>query len=296
MQSIKDLLPTTRIPMQTELGNVLTPEERQAAIDWAILQEKKHYARNCGGKWQTEAELLERIAKQDWLKKIDVDKVVEDANVRKIRAMEEQAAISERAERKRKEMEELKAKHTANFFYNTIRAYFIENHGRFIYDVNNEKYIKTVCFFFSNDQRFQTELGYDFNKGLLIVGSAGLGKTKTIQAISRNLLNPVYIYSMIDIAEEVRETGGIDILMNKTILLDDVGSEQEVVNHYGTKINWFKETIESYYLHHNQEFNKLIVTTNCGADAIEHKYGLRVRSRMHEIFNVVEIKGNDLRK
>lgn len=281
--------------MSEPLCNILTPEERQAAIDWAITQEQKAYARRNASRMISESDLLQKISSQYWTKKIDVEKVVADANQRKHWAMEDQKERDEREQKRREDLQKLAATHTVNFFYNMIKAYFLDNYGKFFIDDNNRHFIKAICLFFSNDARFETEMGYNPNKGLLIVGSAGLGKTKTIEAISRNMLNPVRIYSMIDISEEVREYGSAEVFTGRTILLDDVGSEQEIVNHYGTKINWFKEFIESYYLH-NKTFNRILITTNCGGEELQTKYGIRVRSRMREMFNVIELKGTDLRK
>jgi DNA replication protein DnaC len=154
--------------------------------------------------------------------------------------------------------------------------------------------MQIFCYFFSNDERFEAELGYSFNKGLMIIGSTGLGKTKTIEAISHNPIFPISIFSMIDIAEKVRDNGHVELNTANSILLDDVGSEQESVKHYGTSINWFKDFIEMYYLNH-RNYRKLIVTTNCGGDEIERKYGTRVRSRVREMFNQIKIVGNDKR-
>jgi DNA replication protein DnaC len=155
--------------------------------------------------------------------------------------------------------------------------------------------IKSICYYASLDSRFETELGYNFNKGLLIQGTAGLGKTKTIEAIKNNLLFSISVISLIDIADIIRKDGYLNLNTNNHILLDDVGSEQEIVNYYGTKINWFKDFIETYYLKH-KNFNKLIMTTNCGGDEIENKYGYRVRSRIREMFNTIQIYGQDKRK
>jgi DNA replication protein DnaC len=98
---------------------------------------------------------------------------------------------------------------------------------------------------------------------------------------------------MIDISDEVREYGGFQA-KGKVVYLDDVGSE-ETVNHYGSKINWFKEFLESYYLN-STDFSRLILSTNCNFDQIQEKYGFRVRSRMKEMFNIIDVKGKDLRK
>jgi len=86
----------------------------------------------------------------------------------------------------------------------------------------------------------------------------------------------------------------IKFLLPLTLYLDDVGTEEPIVNHYGTKINWFKNFIEMYYLK-NKPFNKLIISTNNSFDEIESKYGFRVRSRIKDMFNIIDVQGKDMR-
>jgi len=78
------------------------------------------------------------------------------------------------------------------------------------------------------------------------------------------------------------------------IYLDDVGSESTPVKHYGTDIHWFKDFIEVWYAK-KHPFNKLIISTNLSKKQIEEKYGYRVRSRMEEMFNIIDVNGEDLR-
>jgi DNA replication protein DnaC len=130
---------------------------------------------------------------------------------------------------------------------------------------------------------------------MMILGTAGLGKTKVIEAVKGNELHPISIYSMIDITRKLRLTGDVELNTRQFILLDDVGSEEETVKFYGTDITWFKDFIESYYLE-NKYYSNLFITTNCDGNLIEKKYGYRVRSRLREMFNVIELKGEDLRK
>ena len=84
-------------------------------------------------------------------------------------------------------------------------------------------------------------------------------------------------------------------MANSIICIDDVGTEEPIVNHYGTKINWFKNFIEGYYAQFNT-YESIIITTNCSFQEIEQKYGGRVRSRMAQMFNVINVEGDDFRK
>jgi DNA replication protein DnaC len=184
----------------------------------------------------------------------------------------------------------------ARKFYQTIKSHFITRFGLFKGHIWQKDYIRAICLLLSHDARFQAEMNLNFEKGILVKGKSGLGKTEIIRAISANPIRPIKIISILDICDEVKENGFCELNTKERILIDDVGTEPEVINHYGTRINWFKDFIEKYYLHANGNFSKLLITTNLTGDDFEARYGLRVRSRMREMFNVINLAGNDLRK
>ena len=191
---------------------------------------------------------------------------------------------------------DLKIEWTYEKFYSVIRTHFFYKHGNFIFNDTNSFYIRAVCFFLASNSRFNSELNLDLSKGLFIVGTTGLGKTEIIKAVKDNPLNPIAIYSMIDITDFVKKEGEFNLKIGSRIIcLDDLGTEQPTVKYYGTEISWFKDFIENYYLN-EQTFNRLIITTNLTGEQIEERYGKRVRSRMREMFNMIAIKGEDLRK
>jgi len=237
----------------------------------------------------------EKAEKVDFRERVNVLEIIEQANRLKHRAEEEKAANQARKDAERQRLEELSKLCTANYFYKQIRQFFFQNYGRFDFDESNKQYIKTICYFMSSDPRFETELGYSFSKGLWVQGTAGLGKTKVLEAVADNPLFKIRIASMIEIADAVREYGEVRFDPTQMLLIDDAGSEQPEVMHYGTRINWFKDFIEGYYLQ-NKIFTRLIVTTNCSGEDIQQRYGYRVRSRVREMFNQVTLTGTDRRK
>lgn len=155
-------------------------------------------------------------------------------------------------------------------------------------------YIKALCFFFASDTRFETDFNYSFQKGLWVRGLPGRGKTYPLISLQTNASFPFRIHSMITIAQTIHETGEYHIT-DFLKVIDDVGSEQSLINHFGTKINWFKDFIEVYYAA-KEPFNQLIITTNLDFDEVEKMYGFRVRSRIKEMFNIIDVQGKDLRK
>lgn len=299
MKPLNELLPTTQHPGKfmnhSDLPDILTDQEKKAVIENEVSRIRSLTAWKMADKGLHKQDVEFRISQIDFLAEINQEELLRKANQRKHWKEEEKKA----AEIRRKEAEEERKRvfecWNANRFYNVIKRHFVQKNGCFIMGKNNEHYIKAVCFFFSNDKRFETELGYSFNKGLLIQGVAGLGKTETIRAVSGNPLFPVTIHSILDISDAVQSNGECNLNTNRMILIDDVGTEPEIINHYGTKINWFKDFIETYYLH-NATHTGLIITTNLSGEEIEKRYGYRVRSRMREMFNHIVLTGKDMRK
>lgn len=285
---------TAQSPQYSDLPIILTEEEQNQAIDWAIKQEIRRYTNSMNEKGEHPAKIEQKVKDRNWLAEIDVQAVILRSNFLKHRELEQ---AQEREERKNKAIEarqKLQDEWNANRFYSKIKRHFLHKHGQFFCNAQNEGFIKAVCFLFSADQRYEKELNFSFNKGLLIQGTAGLGKTEVIRAVSDNPLWPVKIISILEVAEAVQETGQCNLYTNQMLLIDDVGTEPEIINHYGTKINWFKDFIELYYMNH-RTFGGLIITTNLGGDEIEKRYGYRVRSRMREMFNTIQLTGTDLR-
>lgn len=279
-------------------SDCLTDDEKRAAIEYAKRQvvDRMRFKMKQRGMRPGDIEFrISELTDETLSDMIDQEEVLRSANFRKFIFLQDLADKQAKDAERKKKIEDLAKECDANFFFNLIRRYFLRKHGVFEHDSANTHFVKAVCFFFSNDPRFVSELGYSFGKGLLINGVAGLGKTEVIRAVSGNPINPVMIYSMLEITDFVRANGSLDIDCCQTVLLDDVGTEESIVKHFGTNISWFKEFIEKYYLE-QKIFYRLIVTTNCGGDELQDRYGYRVRSRMREMFNVIELTGKDRRK
>jgi DNA replication protein DnaC len=294
-KEIKEMLP--EIPANQEQhfpqSDYLTHEQKDLVVRREALRLENHFRYRMKDKGMSIGEINNRAADIDWMAMVDVASVIDSANSRRFWQIQEQENIRQQKAQEEAYRNEQKKIWDANYFYQVIKRYFISRTGDF--DRSNMEYIKAICFFLSEDPRFETQLGFSFRKGIMVIGTAGVGKTSTIQAVKDNPIFPISVYSLIDITEKVRSDGFCNLNTNRMILLDDVGSETELVKHYGTEINWFKEFIETYYLH-NETYQGLIITTNCGGDELEAKYGYRVRSRIREMFNVIQLTGKDLRR
>jgi hypothetical protein len=147
----------------------------------------------------------------------------------------------------------------------------------------------------------------DPEKGLMIVGNIGSGKT-TLMSVFRDGPNPYRIISTREVAETWKKEGDIykycslnySKVLNSPfgnrpigVCFDDLGIENKTKN-YGDEANAMEEVLLNWY--DKKVFNQVHITTNLTPDEIEVKYGKRVRSRMREMFNLVQFDGGDLRK
>jgi hypothetical protein len=274
---------------------ILTKEEEEAVVRNKIEQLKKGAAWRMWNKGLPTSSIEGKILETDWDSLFDKDFILQEANKRKHFLLQDNEFIKKENERQNKEFEELKIQCDANYMFNLLSKTSFYKYGKKILVTGDtSKLIKVVCFFLGNDKRFEDEFGYSFKKGLWIRGVSGLGKTYLLTCLKDNLIKPINIYSMIDITKEISNEGNFNVDYSKIVYLDDVGSEDLNVKHYGTDVNFFKNFIESYYLNSNR-FDRLIVSTNNNFSEIENRYGFRVKSRIKDMFNVVDVTGKDLR-
>lgn len=148
---------------------------------------------------------------------------------------------------------------------------------------------------------------WNLNKGLLMVGPTGTGKTRLLQTISAviGFLHDFrfVIYSGQEMERAFRQQEGKadrtnleSALVQKMFGIDDIGEEHDKVKVFGTDIN---VGIEALTIRYNEQMSKgslTFATTNLNRTALKSKYGERIDSRIDEMFNVVSIEGKDLRK
>lgn len=135
--------------------------------------------------------------------------------------------------------------------------------------------------------------GLDLNKGILLIGPVGCGKTslmtllKYFTYIETNYL----IKSTRDISTEFNLEGYSTIhkygKSSKIYCFDDLGIENNM-KHFGNECN----TIAEILLHRYDllMYQGIIThaTTNLNANELEKLYGNRVRSRLRSMFNLID--------
>lgn len=191
----------------------------------------------------------------------------------------------------------------------------------------NKEYIRTreselnlisIILYFSNDERFfkndrlSNITKPSFDKGVLVVGGYGIGKSTSMRTI-QSLLNQdesrrFGLKSANDVVEmyEKSETPSDKdrfwrIMKYQDMCFDDVKAERQA-SHYG-KANLFKDIIEK----RSDEFpHKTHILCNykngCNGNVQEavnefgEMYGGRVGDRIYMMFNVIEFKGKSFRR
>ena len=136
------------------------------------------------------------------------------------------------------------------------------------------------------------EHNIDLNKGILLIGPVGSGKTSIMNILRQFLFREDYylIKSARDIAFEYQKEG-IDTIQKygkryKSLCIDDLGVENNT-KFYGNECNTIAEILlHRYDLLINQKI-KTHATTNLNAEELEELYGNRVRSRLRSMFNLI---------
>jgi len=145
----------------------------------------------------------------------------------------------------------------------------------------------------------------DLSKGILLIGENGTGKSRMLKALSLSmgyLHNFRFaIHSGLEI-EDIYKRGGdrmnsLEMAMaQKMFGFDDIGEEHDSIKVFGTDVNVGIDVISRRYNHQMNVGCLTFGTTNLSLEMQAVKYGARIESRMHEMFNVVYLRGKDLRK
>lgn len=275
---------------------LLTKEDEEKIIEAEIKSLKDRYVKKMLLLAINNDEIIKKVSEIDWESKLDKKNILEYANKCYNHSIWEKKQREKEKIENENNKQKLLEKCNARYMYSLMKRTSKNDFGKdLILNQYNKKFITTICYFLSKDNRFETELGYSFRKGLLIRGICGIGKTYLLECVEDNELNPIDIFSMIHITNEIRKNGVFKIKARKIIYLDDVGAEEPTVTYYGSKISFFEDFILRYYLH-NKSFYNLIFSTNNNFDELESKYGQRVRSRIKEMFNIIDVQGEDMRK
>ena len=152
--------------------------------------------------------------------------------------------------------------------------------------------------YFLKDEQTCNQLNIDLEKGILLTGPIGCGKT-TLMNLMKHLApadNKFSVKSCRDISFEFIQDGYqiIHKYSNgklyhsepRTYCFDDLGTENNL-KYYGNECNVMAEILLSRYDLYISKKLQTHITTNLSANEIEKQYGNRVRSRLRELCNLI---------
>ena len=161
---------------------------------------------------------------------------------------------------------------------------------------DNYNLIYRLTNYFIGDTKICNEMGLDLEKGILLSGPVGCGKT-SLMKLMRHLVphKPQYevipcrniVFAFNHIGYKIIEDYG----NKKLYCFDDLGVEPSG-RHYASNCNVMGELLISRYELFKKTGIKTHLTTNLSASELEKRYGDRVRSRMREMFNLLAFDDN----
>ena len=155
----------------------------------------------------------------------------------------------------------------------------------------DEVVLYKLCIYFIRDFEACKKLNIDPNKGILLSGPVGCGKTSLMKLL-RHIVphhKPYEVIPARNITFAFNNTGykTIQEYGNSSFYcFDDLGVET-TGRHFGKDCNVMGEILLSRYDLFLQRKIRTHATTNLNAQELEERYGNRVRSRMRQLFNLI---------
>ena len=174
---------------------------------------------------------------------------------------------------------------------------YLEAKGKLLFGKNfkiyseDEAILYKLCIYFIRDIETCNKLQINPNKGILLSGPVGCGKTSLMKLLpfiiprqNKHIVVPArnitfsFNKSGFKIIEEYGNNG--------FYCFDDLGVET-TGRHFGKDCNVMGEILLSRYDLFLKNKTRTHATTNLNAAELEERYGIRVRSRLRELFNLI---------
>ncbi len=252
---------------------ILTEEEEQSAIAFGIHHFKKNKA--------------DEIYKQQYLKKLREPKVY-----RKLSCQELRSVLCSKYN-----IADVADEHL-------LKEYRDRKIKPFILDESNRDIFNLLCQYFSDDIAFEKD-GHSLEKGIMLFGPVGCGKTSLMKMFAFNTSKPFGVISCRTIADKYSKDGSNALLEFSNMpacypeqnfgltslgrCFDDLGTEDSKKN-FGNEVNVMQDVI--FKIYDNELIGNFHITTNLSGSEIEEAYGSRIRSRLREMMNVLTFDKN----
>lgn len=267
MEQLKNLLQKTDLPAVSAISEIITPEELKEAQEILTPEEI-----------QTAFAIALREAR-----------------------LNKRAAI--RTEEYRKKIFAQKPANcvSADQYYDWVLNKAKNEIKKFCLSEREEGIYKILCMYHTGDKQFEDH-GYSFDKGILLYGGVGCGKTTMMRLMKENPVQTFAIVECMHVADQYQKEGAEVVhKFSKltSVCFNDLGTEIESgeSNHFGSKKNVMAEMILNHYERNQVKTFRMHFTTNLDADSLTQIYGKRVASRIREMCNIISLEGlGDKRK
>lgn len=219
--------------------------------------------------------------------------------------------------------------------YRRAEQWLLKHNKVLLVDQKFVNLVDMLVMYFNNDERFiKLQNGFNLKKGLLLRGMPGLGKTFTLKLFAQdfsltdgwkgnsNFLLKNFVstkkieaeyagaghksltqytrlnqnYTNVDKSSGALLPGEASIEAKKIFVFDDLGAENIPVLHFGNSMNVMESILmDRYELFTDLGIRTHLTTNIVEGEMIEEIYGPRVRSRMREMFNIIDLEGQDRR-
>lgn len=190
------------------------------------------------------------------------------------------------------------SKDILQFAINRGNAILEKRNKTFLMDEYNKELFGYLSLYFAREKAFPGDL----SKGIFLIGNYGVGKSFPLLCFSGINCNVSFQANMMKPTNEIinafQKDGakGVDPFQKGVVVIDEI-SENHDAAYMGNKANVIQQLLESRY----DLFVRTGIVTHATSNFvdfgdIELHYGPRVRSRVHEMFNIKKVEGPDRRK